>query len=815
MSHDTLRVRLLAFLFLIPLALYAWSAVQAFRVDSTLRDERFMRDWSASARNDPDAAGAIPRHLFRPAYGVEGHLHQFAEDAEAIRRDHPWLALRGWLAAIGKLCALASALVAAALLARLEYDGRRSMRSQAYLLGHLAPAWRRLGRLVPLHAGLLVAALASQLLYEALWSYSHWHSHGFVALLFSLPLWLLFLGGLLMLRRLRGELLPLEEPVLHLLGRELDRVAAPGLWQWLGQIADRAGAPLPDHVVTGIEHCYFVTQAKVLLAPRGIPLEGRTLYIPLTYATVMSEAESAAIIGHELGHFAAGDTAHGASLSLLQRQVRLRIERIAAPEDGRVGLLGKPGLWAALYFLERFERAYLHWNRRQELAADKVGARVAGARVRHRAATHLRPGRTDRTPAGQPADAQPGACADRPSARELPGTGRTGQRAPPGTPLRQSPADLPADRGPFPRARRRPAAAGKAHRQRRRHAVAQPPARCRPRGKPMIPPGAQAPCPAGARDDEATRLRRFVASVPNRISIGAARGAAPLSALLGLLLLGGAWTLRDHPGPGHEAAALCLLAAAALLMCLACLQRNARNAPFLVLGQGRLRARSLSAPLDLLEVADLRLEDGVWFSAIVLELHGKALPAPSTRPLDPFAARAVSECRDGPQVRLLSPAGASMVATCRYWRPRRSSTSTWTSPAPRPGSANWARSRPVLPLHSQLQGYFHEQPGTRDLVSNLAETLGAEHEELNQAKTAEVIAHLERVIANVPPATEFTNTRKYVVLGPLLSIVPFIMTGMWFSQGKPGVGVVGLLLGLFGLFLGYQHRNSGKTPSCA
>lgn len=100
----------------------------------------------------------------------------------------------------------------------------------------------------------------------------------------------------------------------------------------------------------------------------------------------------------------------------------------------------------------------------------------------------------------------------------------------------------------------------------------------------------------------------------------------------------------------------------------------------------------------------------------------------------------------------------------------------------------------------------------RDLVSNLAETLGAEHEELNQAKTAEVIAHLERVIANVPPATEFTNTRKYVVLGPLLSIVPFIMTGMWFSQGKPGVGVVGLLLGLFGLFLGYQHRNSGKTP---
>ncbi len=254
--------------------------MQAFRVDSTLRDEQFMRDWSASVRNDPDAAGAIPRHLFRPAYGVEGHLHQFAEDAEAIRRDHPWLALRGWLAAIGEALragvgAGRGRLAGETGIRRAPLDALASLPARPPRAGLAAP--RSTG---PLHAGLLVAALASQLLYEALWSYGHWHSHGFVALLFSLPLWLLFLGGLLMLRRLRGELLPLEEPVLHLLGRELDRVAAPGLWQWLGQIADRAGAPLPDHVVTGIEHCYFVTQAKVLLAPaafrwRGVPCTSR------------------------------------------------------------------------------------------------------------------------------------------------------------------------------------------------------------------------------------------------------------------------------------------------------------------------------------------------------------------------------------------------------------------------------------------------------------------------------------------------------------------------------------------------------------
>lgn len=168
-----------------------------------------------------------------------------------------------------------------------------------------------------MHAGLLVVVLASQLPYEALWSYGHWHSRGFVALLSLLPPWLLLPGGLLMLRCLCGELLPLEEPVLRLLGRELNRVATPGLRQWLGQVADRAEAPLPGHVVTGIEHYYFVTQAKVLLMSRGIPLEGCTPYIPLAYATVMDEAEGVVIVGHELSHFAAGNAAHGASLSLL------------------------------------------------------------------------------------------------------------------------------------------------------------------------------------------------------------------------------------------------------------------------------------------------------------------------------------------------------------------------------------------------------------------------------------------------------------------------------------------------------------------
>ncbi len=314
-----------------------------------------------------------------------------------------------------------------------------------------------------------------------------------------------------MLRRLRGELLPLEEPVLHLLGRELDRVAAPGLWQWLGQIADRAGAPLPDHVVTGIEHCYFVTAGQGPAGTRGIPLEGRTLYIPLTYASVMSEAESAAIIGHEPGPLRrrrhrprclpVAPAAAGAPAHRTHRRPRGWACR-PARQAGPVGRAVLPrSLRARLPALESPPGT----GRRQGRGA---GSRRAG--LRHRAATHLRPCGTDRTPAGQPADAQPGACADRPSARELPGTGRTRQRSPPGTPLRQSPADLPADRGPFlaldddllRQARRIVSADDTQWLNRLLDAG---------HGKAGDPPGAQTPCPAGTR---ATKPRSCGASSP-------------------------------------------------------------------------------------------------------------------------------------------------------------------------------------------------------------------------------------------------------------------------------------------------------------
>ena len=309
MSHDTLRVRLLAFLFLIPLALYAWSAVQAFRVDSTLRDEQFMRDWSASVRNDPDAAGAIP---------VTCSVRPMA--SKVIFTSSPKTPRPSAATILGWLCAAGWPLSASSARWRRrwsrpscwrDWNTTGAARSQAYLLGHLAPAWRRLGRLVPLHAGLLVAALA-RLLYEALWATATGTATA------SSPCSSHCRCGCC------------SSAACSCCG-----ACAANCCRWRNRCstcsaANSTASPRPasgngwDRSPTAPERRYRTMSSPASSTATSSPRArscwhprhsagGRTLYIPLTYASVMSEAESAAIIGHELGHFAAGDTAHGAS----------------------------------------------------------------------------------------------------------------------------------------------------------------------------------------------------------------------------------------------------------------------------------------------------------------------------------------------------------------------------------------------------------------------------------------------------------------------------------------------------------------------
>ncbi|WP_163018180.1 M48 family metallopeptidase, partial [Pseudomonas viridiflava] len=92
------------------------------------------------------------------------------------------------------------------------------------------------------------------------------------------------------------------------LGREVTPEEAPALWAYVRELATRLGALSPDHIVLGMIEGFYVTSGDVSLLPAEISLKGRTLHIPMMYLGLMNAAETSAVIGHELAHFAGEDT---------------------------------------------------------------------------------------------------------------------------------------------------------------------------------------------------------------------------------------------------------------------------------------------------------------------------------------------------------------------------------------------------------------------------------------------------------------------------------------------------------------------------
>ena len=74
-----------------------------------------------------------------------------------------------------------------------------------------------------------------------------------------------------------------------------------------------------------------------------------------------------------------------------------------------------------------------------------------------------------------------------------------------------------------------------------------------------------------------------------------------------------------------------------------------------------------------------------------------------------------------------------------------------------------------------------------------------------------VMNNLEAVIENVQPATEFTNTRKCLIFGLLLSVFSIVGLAV-FKMNEIGVFLACLFILVFSLVVVYQHRNAGKTP---
>ncbi len=113
---------------------------------------------------------------------------------------------------------------------------------------------------------------------------------------------------------LRRALEAFEPDPLPILGRPVSPAEAPGLWRLVEGLAARIGALAPEAVVVGLADGFFVTAGPAELQPGGARLAGRILHVPLAQLALLRGDETAAIIAHELAHYA-GATPPTASAS--------------------------------------------------------------------------------------------------------------------------------------------------------------------------------------------------------------------------------------------------------------------------------------------------------------------------------------------------------------------------------------------------------------------------------------------------------------------------------------------------------------------
>lgn len=175
---------------------------------------------------------------------------------------------------------------------------------------------------------------------------------------------------------LRRALAAFEPDPLRVLGRPVSPVEAPGLWRLVEGLAERLGALKPDAIVVGLTEGFFVSAGAKLVEPGGDTLSGRTLYVPLPYLPLLRTDELASIIGHELAHFAGGDTAYSLRFLPIYAGVGRSLDAVAAAGAGSGSAFGllSPALRLGSFVMDRFHAAVRHWSRAREFAADAAGA---------------------------------------------------------------------------------------------------------------------------------------------------------------------------------------------------------------------------------------------------------------------------------------------------------------------------------------------------------------------------------------------------------------------------------------------------------
>jgi Zn-dependent protease with chaperone function len=158
----------------------------------------------------------------------------------------------------------------------------------------------------------------------------------------------------------------------------VSRQDEPELWALIDEVSAELGVPAPDDLRLVEDVNAFVHQDTRLL---GLVGGRRHMGIGLPLLHVLTVDQLRGVIGHELGHYAGGDT----RVSALVHRAGATIAR-TSQHLGPQSHLG--GLFAA--YARLYSRVSLRVRRRQELRADAGSVRVVGREAHVRALVEVR-----------------------------------------------------------------------------------------------------------------------------------------------------------------------------------------------------------------------------------------------------------------------------------------------------------------------------------------------------------------------------------------------------------------------------------------
>ena len=190
---------------------------------------------------------------------------------------------------------------------------------------------------------------------------------------------LIFLGlgaALTFVAVLRALLFVFKRDPLRVGGKTVSVVDQPRLWSEVESLCRSLSIKPPNNIIVGLAPTFFVTEGEISCL--GTRFSGRTLFISLAAARVLSPAELRAVIAHEMAHFHGEDTAFSKRFFPVYKGTWAALFQLEARSRGVAVFTSLPASTFIGFFFLVFARAEKNVSRLREKEADQVAARLAG-----------------------------------------------------------------------------------------------------------------------------------------------------------------------------------------------------------------------------------------------------------------------------------------------------------------------------------------------------------------------------------------------------------------------------------------------------